>query len=148
MSTFTDIISTKRKLQFVQMEGCAITDESCEKLSNMLKSCPKLYTLDLSRNEITSEGALKLVQAAVKKGTHNYPCVYLNSNKIGRDFANGLVKVFRENKYKRVKIFFREQKSKESRKLVKSMDSKLRKEKIAELFPPNSIFYKKTNKIF
>ena len=69
MSTFTDIISTKRRLQFVQMKGCAITDESCEKLSTMLKSCPKLYTLDLSRNEITSEGALKLVQAAVKRDT-------------------------------------------------------------------------------
>ena len=112
----------------------------------MLKSCPKLYTLDLNRNEITSEGALKLVRAAVKKGTYNYPCtVYLNSNKIGRDFANGLVKVFGENKNKRVKIFFREQKSKESRKLIKSMDSKLKKEKVAELFPPKSIFYKKTN---
>ena len=149
IKTFTDIISTKRKLQFVQMEGCAITDKSCEQLSSMLKSCPKLYTLDLSRNEITTEGALKLVQAAVKKGTYNYPCtVYLNGNKIGRDFANGLVKVFRENKNKRVKIFFRDQKSKESKKLVSSMDSKLRKENIAELFPPNSIFYKRSNKMF
>ena len=136
-------------MKLVKMEGCGITDQSCQKLTDMLKSCPKLYTLDLNRNEITSEGALKLVRAAVKKGTYNYPCtVYLNSNKIGRDFANGLVKVFGENKNKRVKIFFREQKSKESRKLIKSMDSKLKKEKIAELFPPKSIFYKKTNKIF
>ena len=143
LETFTEIIYKKRKLNFVRMEACNITDSSCDKFSTLLKNCKKLVTLDLNGNKITTKGALILVEAALNKGTHNYPStLYLNENHIGKDFATGLVKLFRNTKKRNVKIFFRKQQSSDAKQLIKKMDAKLKQEGVADLFPRNCIFYK------
>ena len=112
-----------------------------------MKNCKKLVTLDLSRNHIKTKGALVLVESALAKGSHNYPStVYLNGNEIDKEFANGLVKLFRNSKKKNVKIFFRNQQSSDSQKLIKKMNAKLKQEGIADLFPPNTLFYDKKDR--
>ena len=84
------------------------------------------YYVDLNGNKITTKGALILVEAALNKGTHNYPStLYLNENHIGKDFATGLVKLFRNTKKRNVKIFFRKQQSSDAKQLIKKMDAKL-----------------------
>ena len=123
-------LKSKDKLTRISIQNCKVGDKCCIELKEVIKSCRRLNSVSLSKNEITEDGALELITGVFDRARvqHSAPALNIDlcMNQIKASFAPKFKKIMLANKKRAIKLILNlknQRDKKERKKLIKKLNA-------------------------
>ena len=90
------MLMTNNSLAMASFNCCNLQDDGAYYIADALKKCPKLHTLNISKNEITDEGGLRFA-AALAELSVKVKNLDLSANNFGDTTGIAIAEALRTN---------------------------------------------------